>query len=217
MMPQPMLPKGLTTILEEYYEDNDRNFYVLKADYSSDIFSLDFIFEGQDANEKGSLFQNWAIDATGYIKSKIIFESGSSIQLLNNHPLLWEFTDTQCDLYFTGQCQSPEKLFYSLYKVHKELFGNYRSFDISFGESSFQPFQFTNGLLTSGPKMLMEKYGACLKENGMDFNITNERPPQYWNGFEYSSEIKDLKVFLIGETYVIAEEFSFKLLNETRL
>ena len=205
-----MLPKELDVIFEEYTED-DYNLYVTKADYSGDIFLIDFALDVQDINDKGEINQKWTIEAAGHRKNHVSFDFADLVEIKDDHPLLWEFTDTQCQLYFTGQCKDPAKLFYELYATHKNLFGKHKCFNISFGEETpyFKPFQYSNGLLTQGSKKLMEKYADCLKLNGLDFSIIGERPAKFWDGEQYVEEDGNLKVLFLGDTYVIAKDFSF--------
>lgn len=198
-----MLPKGLTSIIGKYDEE-DRSLYISRADYSSDIFTLDFIVEVQGINDEDSLFQVWTVEAMDHKKSRISFDPASSVNIQTDHPLLWEFTDSQCELYFSGECKAPEKLFYSLYRAHKNLFGKYECFDIAFSEefNHEKPFQYSNELLVKGSKLLMESYGTCLRNNGLDFKIVGERLPE--------DENQNLKILFLGETYIIARDFSFK-------
>jgi hypothetical protein len=205
-----VLPRDLTDIFEEYTED-DYNLYVTKAENSGDNFLIDFSIDVQDINDKGTISQKWTIEAKGTRKTKVSFDFAPVIEIIDDHPLLGEFTDTQCQLYFTGHCKDPAKLFYELYVTHKEMFGRHHSFSLSFGEETnyFKPFQYTNGLLTEGPKKLMEKYADCLKQNGLDFTIIGERPAKYWDGEQNILENQDLKILFIGDTYIIAHNFSF--------
>jgi hypothetical protein len=105
------------------------------------------------------------------------------------------------------------KLFYDLYITHRQIFGNYKPFNISFGEGTnyFQPFQYSNGLQTEGSKKMMLMYADCLKQNGLDYSIIGERPAKYWNGKEFIIESQDLKVLFFGKGYIIAKDFSFGL------
>jgi len=73
---------------------------------------------------------------------------------------------------------------------------------------------YRNGLLTKGPKTLLEKYAECLKSNGMDYTIIGERPATYWRGRQYLPE-KKMRLLFFGESYFIAEKFSFLEINES--
>ena len=205
-----MLPKDLDDIFQEYSED-DFNLCITKVDYSTDNFIIDFLLDVQNINDKGSIIQEWTITAVGHRKNNLSFDFEANIEIKNYHPLLWEFHDTQCELYYSGQCKDVSKLFYDLYIIHKQVFGDYKCFDISFGEriNYFKPFQFDSGLLTKGSKKLILKYANCLKQNGLDFTIIGERPAKFWNGTEFIIESEDLKVLFFGKGYVIAKDFSF--------
>jgi hypothetical protein len=205
-----VLPKELKDIFNEFDED-DFDLYITRADFSGDSFILDFALTVQDINERGGISQKWTIEAVGHRKNHVSFDFADFMEIKDDHPLLWEFTDTQCQLYFTGECKEPAKLFYDLYATHKRLFGRHQCFDIFFGEETpyFKPFQYSNGLLTQGSKKLMEKYADCLKQNELDFSIIGERPAKYWDGEQFIEEDANLKVLFLGDTYVIAKEFSF--------
>lgn len=205
-----MLPKELDDIFQEYSKD-DFNLCITKVDYSTNDFIIDFLLDIQDINDKGQIIQEWTITAVGHRKNNLSFDFEPSIEIKDDHPLLWEFYDTQCELYYNGQCKNLPKLFYDLYKIHKEVFGDYKCFNIPFGESTtyFKPFQFDSGLLTEGSKKLMVKYANCLKQNGLDFTIIGERPAKYWNGIEFIIESENLKVLFFGKGYIIAKDFSF--------
>ena len=205
-----MLPKKLEDIFSEFDED-DFNLYITKADYSGDNFLVDFELTVQDINERGGISQKWTIEAIGHRKNHVSFDFAPFMEIKDDHPLLWEFTDTQCQLYFTGECKDPAKLFYDLYVTHKRMFDKYQYFNISFGEETtcFKPFQYSNGLLTQGSKKLMELYGNCLIRNGLDFTIIGERQAKYWDGDQYILESQDLKVLFFGDTYIVAKDFSF--------
>lgn len=205
-----MFPKELNDIFEEYTED-DYNLVVIKAEYSGNNFLLDFILDVQDIDDKGAITQQWTIQANRHKKNHVSFDFAPFIEMKDDHPLLWEFTDTQCQLYYNGQCKEPANVFYDLFMVHKQTFGTYQCFDISFFEDTayFKPFQYSNGLLTKGSKKLMLKYGECLDRNGLSYSIVSEQEPKYWDGEQYIPESKDLKILFIGKAYVIAEDFLF--------
>lgn len=205
-----MLPKELEDIFEDYDKD-DFNLYVTKVDYSGNHFIIDIALDVQNINDKGSITQRWTIQASGHRKNHISFDFAPKIEIRDEHPLLWEFTDTQCELYFAGQPKDTAKLFFDLFLIHKKMFGRHQCFNISFGEdtSYSKPFQFSNGLLTEGSKRLMEEYAECLKNNGLDFTIIGERPAKYWDGEQFILEDTDLKILFIGDTYVIAKGFDF--------
>ena len=205
-----MLPKELDEIFEEYTED-DFNLYITKIDYSTDNFIFDFRLEVQDINDKGEINQTWSVVASGHRKNKMSFDFEPFIKIETAHPLLWEFHDTQCELYYSGQCKDVPKLFYDLYNIHIAIFGNSKDLNIYLGDKNRDvlKFDYTNGLLAEGSKTLLLQYASCLKQNGLDYSLIGERPAKYWNGQEFIIESNNLKVLFFGKSYVIAKDFAF--------
>ncbi len=204
-----MLPIELENIFSEFDED-DFNLNISSLNYSGDIFSVDFSLDVKDINERGGISQKWTIEAIGQSKHVVSLGYASYLKVTIDHPLLWEFNDTQCQLYFTGQCNDHAKLFYDLYLVQERLFKQYDHLSIyPFKTNHFKPFQYSNGLLAQGSKKLMEIYSKCLTQNGLDFTIIGERPARYWNGQRYVEANTDMKILFFGNSYVIAEDFSF--------
>jgi len=210
-----VLPKEINDIFEEYSED-EYSLYVTKVDYSGSNFIINFTLDVQNINDKGAFMQMWSIEATKHMKNHISFDSAQMIKFKDDHPLLWEFTDIQCELYFSGDCKDTPKLFYDLYHTHEKLFDKHQNFNITFGEqtSNSKRFQYNNGLLAIGSKKLMKLYAECLKKNGLDFTIIAEHYAKHWNGQRFISEPNNLKILLLGDTFVIAENFSFEKLGE---
>jgi hypothetical protein len=205
-----VLPKELEKIFEEFSED-DYILYITRVDYSTESFNVAFLLETEDIDDKGPIKQKWTITATGLRKNKLSFDFEPFIAIKDEHPLLWEYNDIQCQLYFNGHCKDIPKLFYELYAIHKETFDDFKCFNISFGEgiTYFKPFEYSNGLLTEGSKKLMLKYGECLEQNGLEYTILSERPASFWNGENHVPEDGDLKVMFFGKGFIIAKHFSF--------
>lgn len=210
-----VLPENIKRIFEDYTED-DYKLFVTGVDYVTDKFNLDFFLDVEGINDKDAILQNWTIEVVGHRKSQVTFGYCKFLKLIENDPLLWEFTDFQCELYFNGHIKDPAKLFYELYLIHKKLFKGYKSFDVSFcGDTEyFKQFQYSNGLLAKGSKNLMEHYAECLKQNGIDYSTVGDRRPTYWDGNKHIPEKDNLKLLLLGRTFVIAENFSFVQNNE---
>jgi len=195
-----MLPKQLLDLFEKYPSD-DCFSYITKVDSSADEILIDFFINTYDSDDNGPIVQKWTIQTVGHKKNHFSIGVDSPIDIKDDHPLLWEFTDIQCELYFKGKIKNPQKLSYDLSIIHKNLFDNFQIFNITFEDkrSNFRPFQYTNGLLTKGSKKLLERYALCLKENGLDYSIIGER----------LLTSQTLKILFLGDSYVIAESFAF--------
>ena len=206
-----MVPEELDDIFSRFSE-HYLYIYIKKVEHDTTDFIIDITAEVRHNTEP--IFQKWTITAKNHRRNRIFFESASSISIAADHPLLWQFTDIQCQLYFSGECRDVPKLFYDLYHVHQDVFGRYDCFDMEAAEETYKkPFQYTSGYLTQGPKTLMEMYGECLRQNGMDYSAIEDRQPTYWDGQQYVPELKDLEILFIGDTYVIAEDFLFEKIS----
>ncbi len=163
-------------------------------------------------NEASSTLEHCTVEAIGCRKQYISFEYSDFIDIVTEHPLLWEFTGTQCSLYYTGWCNDAPKLFFDLYMAHKQIFGNTQCFNVPFNIEKTYPrlSAYSNGLLTNGPKRLMEVYAGCLRNNGLDYTLIGERPAKYWDGKQYIVEEEGFKVLFIGDTFLVAKDFVFK-------
>ena len=200
-----LLPKKLIAVLEKYGE-RDRNLYITKINWLEDGLTLDIVINLQDNNE-GLISQYWTINAINSKGNRISFESATFIELKNDDPLLWEFTGIQCQLYYSGHCANQAKLFFDLYTTHKKIFGTYIDFEIPVALQA--PFKYTSGLLTQGPRNLMEEYATCLRQNGMEASIIVDSSRQAWSNQQFDPAEQNLKVLFIGNSYVIADNFLF--------
>jgi len=209
-----VLPKELENIFEEYTED-DYSFFLSKANAERE-FGFDFQLQVQGINEKDEISQTWTVETVGYRKSQLFFGWADYLKISTDSPLLWEFTDTHSELYFSGKVKNPEKLFVDLYKTHKSLFRKYQSLYLPFSEEALcsGDVPYSNGQIAKGPRKLLEHYATCLKQNGLNYSIVGEWRPTVGDGFENVSNSEDLQVLFLGDTYVIAEKFIFRKHNQ---
>lgn len=205
-----MLPIELKKMFDEIPMD-DCSFSLIRADCQAEL-SLDFTLSNYSMDGTS---QTWRVTTTGYKECRVKFGSADFIEITDDAPVLWQFTDFHGELFFTGKIKEPEKLFVDLYRTHKKLFDDYRPFDLSFdGNSLFVAnTMYSNGQICKGPRMMLEQYGQCLERNGLKFSIVGKWrwvPP-----FDATSEslANRLKALLLGDSFVIAEDFNFQLLG----
>ncbi|HEX2535697.1 MAG TPA: hypothetical protein VHK69_18275 [Chitinophagaceae bacterium] len=207
-----MLPSPLNAILEEYTED-DYSFYLARAELSDRVLTLTVDLQVEDPYGKGSIRQQWIIEAGGYRKSRIVPGYSSWLELVTEHPLLWEFTEEHGSLYFNGWVQDPARLFYDLYTAHRNLFGPHEPFNpfIDLHTPGMLSFSYSNGLLAQGPRSLLTAYAACLEERGVAHSLAGQWNPDQGHRNGREAEKKDPQLLLLEGSYVIAECFSFRL------
>lgn len=201
-----MLPREIEEIFEKYSVENYA-FNLKGADYSDNTITLSFEITFTDNDEST---QEWIVNGIEHRKNKIIFGTTDFIEIFEESPLLWEFTDIQSELYYSGKINEPEKLLYELFMIHKKLFNEYKQFELFPGEyeHNFKPFQYDSGLLAKGPRKLLQQYADYLQSSDINYSIIGERLPTYWNGVEHIDETS-LKLLLFGDSYIVAKDFLF--------
>jgi hypothetical protein len=206
-----MVPEALTRIFEQYdYED--LRLCIIRVDFQSDIFRFDIEIKAEENGHQDPLGEQWTVTAIGIREQRISLNFAENIMLKEDHPLLWTFHDTQCQLYFAGTCRDPAGLFLEMYHIHRRLYENYVLFEDSLNLTDFtRLFQLKGGLVSKGPRKLMSKYAEALTAFGLDFSIIGDWIPTIWNGEARVPERKDLKLLLMQQTktYIIAEDFVF--------
>lgn len=196
-----MLPESLDKILTaiDYLEfDID----ILTLDVSIDPLKMDCLIRNTEDSEGQTKV---SMTAFGWQDFHIDDEScrSSHIHLEDNHPLLWKFNDTQCELYISGgKPEQIEKVVFDLLQIHYSIFGKFRVFD-------FQLLNILNsgyGLLKKDSKKLLTEFTTSLEKNGVRATIIGER------GASEQSQL--LKILFIGHSYIIADKFEFEVADK---
>ena len=191
-----MLPKGLTDIIESVgYADCDFSF--LDINLSTDIFKVELsINDTEGSNEKVIVIMTISGKTDFFIAKN---DNSGYSHLENNHPLLWRFSDTQCELYVTGQTKASKELAFDLFNIHYSLFGQYISFDPSILTTLNNGY----GLFQKGSKQLLKMYADKINEYGIKTSIVSELQPDKTS--------LNLKVLFLGNSYFIGDNFEFEI------
>lgn len=205
-----MLPEKLQDILTNY-DPEDIAISFLQVDNENADPSFKIQVSGFGYNDEENYVLEWTIKTVQYRSSKISLDAASSIEISNNDPLLWYYSDKQCSIYFNGSCSDTDKLFLDLYRLHNSIFNGLLNFE----ETLNQPHNFDsliqskNGLLASGPRKLLEKYATVLDRHNIQYSIIGDRVPQYWDGQKHNNETGNAKVLFVDNSYIIADNFVF--------
>ena len=205
-----MLPIEIQRIFEEY--DDSDYWMVLRSAAWGEKLVIEFSIEVQNINDKGEIKQDWTVEAFNPVQCDFTFDWTTSLKISTSEALLWEFIDPKCELYVSGKMSNPEKLFFELNKVHKKLFGNMEVFEMPSFESGFLFVDkgISSGLLTAGPRRLLEQYAICVDRAGLSVNII-EIPQPF--GDDRPSISEGLKALILGKSFVIASDFIFSPSN----
>lgn len=202
-----MLPLELLSLAEEY--DDDISYHIANTDRINKDIVLKLVVAINDTHREVNFTQLWQLTITGYITGAIPVGHYINLHCNNVHPLLWPYTDTQCELYFNGVIKDASSLFYDLFLVHKRAFGNYLPLETFLNRNTdFHKLMLaSSGLFAKGPKELLMDYASCLLKHQLTYTIIGEYPPRYLDGSTVGKTGKSLQVLFMGDHYIIAERF----------
>jgi len=209
-----ILPEELRTHFGSLDYEEEGGLSVCSIKYLENEVHFDFsLFMGKiDQNET----QYWQMQIFDYRDSKIDLDNlGGYFQFYSDHFLLWEFIDRETELYFKKATNNPERLFAELYLVHNQIFNNYIPLEkFMNGIDLFNLCQAESGLFARGPKQILKHYFHKLQKFGNEPYYFGDYEPKKWNGAQWVSEEKDLKLALLGGTYFIGKDFKFHRINK---
>lgn len=151
--------------------------------------------------------ENWKIEAKTYKDCKISFGSTTAYIMEEDDPLLWKYTDVQCELYYSGKCTEPANLIADLYSLELDLFKNYQHFGEHLnGGDIFRLLNADSGLFARGPQKLLSIYADHFTKYNINASIIASNSPVK----ETVTSRGHFKLLLLGDHgYVIAEKFNF--------
>jgi len=151
----------------------------------------------------------WQLVCSGVRDDCLSLGYSYSLQLSNNHVLLWPHTSRTTSLYFHGQCENPSSVVGALYERHWELAGIWIPF-----------YKFLNtrlhmtkliaggaGMLADGPEPLVLAYEEVMGQFGFATSHLEPKVQLYWNGEAWVEEKTELWALMLDESYVVAENF----------
>ena len=196
-----MLPEEIKYLLDNY-EAEDSSLTINKADYSGDTPTLMLTL-----HQPGAAPQLWTLEVIGHRDSQLSFSSiiyDTTIMLTDDHPLLWQYADEQCELYFNGSSKDTAKIIAELKQIDFDLFGTHQKPGGQFNTL----LQTSNGSLGKGSKKLLTKYAACLNNYNIKTSIIGGHIPTYSDGKNQYS-VETLKLFFIRGSYIVGQDFAF--------
>lgn len=196
-----MLPKEIQHLLDNYDEE-DINLSIIKADYSGENPLIVFT-----VHESDTLPQIWTLEIIGHRASELSFTyyvADTTILLTDDHPLLWQYSDFQSELYFNGTSTDIHKIVSELNQIDFELFGRYQNSS----EQLYTLLRASNGSLGQGSKNLLTKYAECLNRHGIKTSMVGGYSPTYWDE-KNTMNGETLKIFLFGGSYIVGQDFIF--------
>jgi len=133
----------------------------------------------------------------------------SDVRLLDDHPLLWQYTQDPTALFFKGQPQDPAALTLDIAQTHAITFQMWRHFPDYLNVS--QPLETLlrsgGGLLGQMPRPFADRLQPVLERHGLETKAVYGTAEVK----QAPGPLRDqpLQVLLIGDSYCIGYAFSF--------
>jgi hypothetical protein len=151
--------------------------------------------------------ETWEVRCEDVLAYALRNEGACSLELTEDHPLLWEFKHESASAYFYRAPVNAEAAVGALYEAHQNAVGSW----IRFGQHLNSPPGLSklltagNGLLAQGPVPLLTLYKETLRPHGVEVDIRFLRPPQTWDGTHWRQLKREnnTKALLLGTSYVI--------------
>jgi hypothetical protein len=205
-----VLPDELKILLDETDEEDTR-IYIDAADFSKvePEIALTVITENYEGKE--GVRQSWLLTIKQHRASKIFSEFSARLEILDTHPLLFDYKEQHGSLYYSGHCTEHYKLFADLFAAHLNICGTFIPFTqyLNNGKDFISVLKATSALLAKGPRNVLQQYGHCLQQYNLTYNLMGSSLPKHWDGEKYVEATPDIKLLLLGESYFVGEDFVF--------
>ncbi len=192
--------------IEDILGDHDEHYvtYLLKVDWSN---ADDVVIEFRLDYEDGEGQQVWKCTGAGYLDSRVNNDpSFVDMRISSDDPLIWITDENRSSIHFTDNNANPDQLKVAFVDIHtklldvwveQDLFVNKQSNHLGILESKF-------GKFAEGPTRIMEVYAEVLKRFNVKHNLLGGR---------VQKTEKNRKVFCLGASFFIAEDFTFERLK----
>jgi hypothetical protein len=162
--------------------------------------------------------ENWHVQCQDVLAYQLSSEGSHWLELLKDHPLLWQFKHESGSAYFYRAPANVDAAVGALYEAHRKAVGMW----IQFGEYLNNKADLAkllsagNGLLAEGPMPLLALYRETLKTHGLELDIRFAHPPRMWNGSEWRQLVldNDAKALVLGTSYVIGSGWKAEQIDD---
>jgi hypothetical protein len=186
---------NIETLCENIYEDLNGYISCIESTY----MGLSFIYETDhwDDYDKRVRFK---IECEGVTESTLKLDVGGSFELLNDHPVLDEYTGDSGSLFFSSKPENPNEIIGLLYSVHESYFCEWRELpkylnsNVSFNEL----LNSGNGLLANAPINVLNIY-----KNAVSAHLKVNIVKSHKNNDGYL-------LLVVEDTYVVCKKVSVK-------
>jgi hypothetical protein len=191
--------------LRAEYDESEGWIRIVDADWFADDLriSLSILFYENSEPEL------WEVSCSGVVEESLNGEGVDNLSVSSESPLLKPFTEPEVDLMFSENTCSPEFLLGVVCTSCIEILGRaeYISRFLNQAATVSGIASSRYGKLGRFPESVASRIVHALVAQTIRINALPGRKPMRWNGSEFIS-YSALKVLEVGNSYVIAEQFS---------
>ena len=157
--------------------------------------------------------RSYIIRVLGVLEHRIVNfgTTVNDIQIVDEHPLLYEYTSKPTAVFFRGTVDNPDSVVMDIAQAHATTFYPWRHFPqyLNMEQSLGALFEAGGGLLGQMPAPLAEKILKVLEHHGLEHKIAEGEP--YIKLHDNPALLQStLKVLLFGSSYFISYGFSIQ-------
>lgn len=134
-----------------------------------------------------------------------------NVQLLDDHPLLYEYTTPPTAVFFRGSVNNPDALLMDIAQAHSSTFQGWRHFPqyLNVEQPLASLLSSGGGLLGQMPKPLAERVLKVLEHHKLETKTAQGTP---YVGLHDNPALLQtpLKLLIIGSSYFVSYGFSFQ-------
>ncbi|MCS6834795.1 MAG: hypothetical protein NZ750_02115 [Anaerolineae bacterium] len=154
--------------------------------------------------------RSYIIRVVGAIEHRISNLGMTTTELawVDDHPLLWQYTQAPAALFFRGQPDDAHALALELAQAHASTFRGWRHFPeyFSLDKPLYELLVSGGGLLGQMPQALAEACAPILERHGLETKVLFGR--SHTDQAQGPLKHQKLQTLLIGESYFISYTFS---------
>jgi len=154
--------------------------------------------------------EKWVLSCVGVRKSEPSLGHIDNVDVKDTHVLLAEYREPKVRLGFRGTVPDPYSVVGALYKAHQDLADDWIPLSaFLMNREIVDLVRGGFGILAEGPAPFIGTYERVLGMFGFATSTTGQTVPKEWNESGYE-EYPNLRVLLMGQSFVVAEQFIVK-------
>lgn len=135
----------------------------------------------------------------------------NDVKILDDHPLLYEYTTKPTAIFFRGTVQNPDSVVMDIAQAHASTFYPWRHFPqyLNVEQSLASLFESGGGLIGQMPAPLAERIIKVLEHHELEYKIVEGEP--YISLHDNPVLLQStLKILFLGDSYFVAYSFSIQ-------